>query len=376
MNIVYDAQIFRQQRHGGISRYFREIAARIGRMPQASALMLAPTHRNADLSDLGWRDAIAWGSPSASKTRWQRFGTRWAQRAQGAQGATMAAFRPDIVHETYFWGPIIHGNKPPLTVLTIYDMLQEKFRAMFPPNDRTVECKHASAHRADHVICISNSTKRDVMETLNLPEHKVTVTHLASSFSHRPQHEERRDNSRKPFVLYVGDRGLYKNFARLVAALGGSRLLRDIDLHCFGGGDLKADEWQTIDAAGVARERIVHHQGSDEQLADLYAAAECFVYPSLYEGFGIPPLEAMQCGCPVVCSNTSSIPEVVGDAGVYFDPLDVDAIRHAVESVVSSEPLKSALRAKGTVRARKFSWDRCAAETAAVYRTALARQGK
>ena len=84
----------------------------------------------------------------------------------------------------------------------------------------------------------------------------------------------------------------------------------------------------------------------------------------------------MQCGCPVVCSNTSSIPEVVGDAGVYFDPLDVDAIRHAVESVVSSEPLKFALRAKGTVRARKFSWDRCAAETAAVYRTALARQGK
>jgi glycosyltransferase involved in cell wall biosynthesis len=103
-------------------------------------------------------------------------------------------------------------------------------------------------------------------------------------------------------------------------------------------------------------------------LAKLYKFARAFIYPSLYEGFGIPPLEAMSHGCPVVCSNTSSIPEVVGDAGEYFDPVDTGSMREAIEHVVGSDSHRNLLIAKGYERLKSFSWDRCAAETLDVYR--------
>jgi glycosyltransferase involved in cell wall biosynthesis len=117
--------------------------------------------------------------------------------------------------------------------------------------------------------------------------------------------------------------------------------------------------------------KVEHVGGGDDRLATLYSNAEIFVYPSLYEGFGIPPLEAMSLGCPVLCSRTSSIPEVVGNAGRYFDPGDIDSIRVAMEEVLYSSVARNKLIQAGFNRCRSFSWSRCAAETAAIYRTLL-----
>jgi glycosyltransferase involved in cell wall biosynthesis len=219
--------------------------------------------------------------------------------------------------------------------------------------------------RADHVLCISENTRRDLIEILHVPEAKVSVTYLSADLD-PPTQSVPSDGA--PYFLYVGDRGGYKNFLGLVAAVGASVQLRDVRIVCFGSDPLTAAEWQAIDRVGIARERIAHCSGSDAELARKYSGALAFVYPSMYEGFGLPPLEAMACDCPVACSRTSSIPEVVGDAGEYFDPADLDSMRQALENIAGSAELRQRLRLRGREQRRRFSWDRCAAETLALYR--------
>jgi glycosyltransferase involved in cell wall biosynthesis len=172
--------------------------------------------------------------------------------------------------------------------------------------------------------------------------------------------------------LYVGARGGYKNFERFVRAFALSqRLHQEFDLLCFGGGPLQTAERQMIADAGLGPDQVVQMGGGDEILAALYQQAAALVYPSLYEGFGIPPLEAMAVGCPVICSNSSSLPEVVGDAAESFDPLDQEAMLAAMEAVLASPTQRSALVAAGRIRYQQFTWKKCARETEAIYRKLL-----
>ena len=164
----------------------------------------------------------------------------------------------------------------------------------------------------------------------------------------------------------------YKNFSRLLQAFAASeRLKNDFSLVCFGGRGLSGAELDEINSLGFARNRIVQVAGDDRVLANLYQYASILVYPSLYEGFGIPPLEAMSFKCPVACSYTSSLPEVAGDAAEYFDPLDTESIRSAIETVVYSTDKSATLIARGLVRLKLFSWEACAQQTKAVYASLL-----
>jgi glycosyltransferase involved in cell wall biosynthesis len=177
---------------------------------------------------------------------------------------------------------------------------------------------------------------------------------------------------RRPFFLFVGLRGGYKNFDRLVSAYAAcSKLRNEYDLVAFGGGGFSSKERDVILSHGLGEQ--VHQQGGDDSvLSALYRQAALFVYPSLYEGFGIPPLEAMSLDCPVVCSNTSSIPEVVGDAAVQFDPNDVESIGSALRSVAFDPQCRAELRLRGQSRIAEFSWRKCAMETLDVYQKVLA----
>jgi len=282
----------------------------------------------------------------------------------------LRVMKPDIVHETYF-SPYRLGPRRARRVLTIYDMIHEKFASSFPHADKTARYKAQAAERADHVICISESTRRDAIEILGLPPDKTSVIYLGFDLMNVAgvRVEEPMFTARKPFLLYVGNRGGYKNFLRLLEAYGTSPQLKaGYELICFGGGGFLADELEMMRTLGLDRGQVTQLGGDDQQLAILYERASAFIFPSLYEGFGIPPLEAMSHDCPVVCSNTSSIPEVVGDAGEYFDPGDVDSMRAAIECIVGSESRRKALIEKGRARLRWFSWDRCAAETLDIYR--------
>ncbi len=169
------------------------------------------------------------------------------------------------------------------------------------------------------------------------------------------------------YILYVGGRGWYKNFPRLIEAYSDSDYLRrNFRLVCFGGGHFSSSELQLLANLGLT-ENIVHRVGDDRRLAVYYRHAIAHVCTSLYEGFGLTILEAMGCGCPVVSSDRASLPEVGGDAALYFDPENVEQIRAVLEETLSKESTLQLARQRGLQREKQFNWDICAAETVKVY---------
>jgi glycosyltransferase involved in cell wall biosynthesis len=159
-----------------------------------------------------------------------------------------------------------------------------------------------------------------------------------------------------------------KNFTTLLIAYSQSSVLRSgFDLICVGGGELSSQERKALRDSGLM-EKVRQLEADDALLAALYAHAALFVYPSLYEGFGLPLLEAMRCGCPVACSNAGSMPEIAGDGALFFDPDAPEEMQSVLESIVLSEYLADTLRVRGYERERKFSWEQCVSRTAELYR--------
>jgi glycosyltransferase involved in cell wall biosynthesis len=247
-------------------------------------------------------------------------------------------------------------------------MIHERFPERFPKNDMTSQMKAESVARADHVICISESTQRDLIEILGVEPTKTSVVHLGFALTQQRPFESTSYD--RPYLLYVGQRSGYKNFESLLIAYSSSHeLMSNYDLLVFGGGNWTDSELGRASCLGIDVSRLRNIQGNDCALANLYQNASLLIYPSIYEGFGIPPLEAMSFGCPVVSSNTSSIPEVVGEAAELFDPYSPSAMLIAIERVLGSSRHRQALVDRGYTRIKKFSWDRCAEQTAEIYRS-------
>lgn len=369
LRIAFDQQVFLLQEYGGISRYVCSLATQLSSMSGIDVRVVAPLHVN---RTLGASAGIRGRSLCIPGLRGKAL--RLAMMASGFLARrAIGGFAPDIVHETYF---SVDDYRPrgAKRVLTVYDMIHERFADMFERSHMTSGPKRVAALRADHVICISHNTRRDLVELFGVPEEKTSVvylgvedTFLTSSDAVPPQGE-----IGPPFLLYVGSRGGYKNFAAFVQAVGRSSELREnFSIICFGGGSLRDDELSTIAASGLRPGQVVQKSGDDHALMLLYRRASALVYPSLYEGFGIPPLEAMACSCPVVCSETSSLPEVVGDAGEYFDPRNLESITAAMERVMLSPARRAELIEKGAARHVQFSWRACAEETMAIYRSLM-----
>lgn len=363
MKILFDGQIFVAQRAGGISRYFTALAGGLNEEPGVTAKIVAPFHRNEIL---------------ASSRATRVVGLRLNDRRGAARLRRVALnvgspivgrlINADIVHETYF-SPRPYMSARKRRVTTMYDMIHE----LYYPGDRTTEHKKAALARCDHVICISHNTKKDLCELFDFPSERATVTHLAyedfSCFSDAPAPVAL---SGAPYFLYVGSRAVYKNFGTLLRAFAEAAQVREnFRVVCYGGGPFTESEFSMAGSLGLRPESLVHLTGSDDVLGAAYTHATAFVYPSLYEGFGIPPLEAMSAGCPVLCSNTSSLPEVVGDAALQFDPLDAEALRDSLIRVAFSEDLRRQLILRGHARRKLFSWQRCVEETLDVYRRVL-----
>lgn len=370
MKISYDSQIFCAQTYGGVSRYFCEIASRLAQVQGLEVSIAAPLYVNAYLQNLS--PAIVTGFRGPRVDRFKSIYPRLFFRGLGLVlgDLVLRTQFPNIVHETYYFSHPL-GPRQARRVLTIYDMIHERFPSDYPLRDKTTRYKAIAARRADHVICISESTRQDVIELLNLPPEKTSVIHLGfdlmAGVGKKLNGQECTTD--EPFLLYVGNRGGYKNFIRLLEAYASStELRRGFKLVCFGGGPFSAEEREKMARLGLATDSVIQLGGSDQILSQLYVRASALVYPSLYEGFGIPPLEAMSHDCPVICGMTSSIPEVVGDAGEYFNPTDVDSMREAIKRVVESENHRNVLIEKGRARLSRFSWDRCAKETLNVYR--------
>lgn len=369
MKVAYDSQIFSGQVYGGISRYICEMASRISKYTDVDVKIAAPLYVNAYLGNLPKGILKGFHSPLPHDV------LRLYQRAGSMVlgDVMLRLMNPDIIHETYYLKYSL-GPKRAARVLTIHDMIHEKFESQLQYGLKAATHKKAAAVRADHIICVSESTKRDVIEILGINPEKISVIHLGSNLMavSEKQNNLGLDVINKPYLFYVGIRGGYKNFKVMLEAYANSPLLRtEFKLVCFGGGVFNIEELGLIQKFGFDQKTVIQISGNDQLLAELYKMASAFVFPSLYEGFGIPPLEAMSYGCPVVCSNTSSIPEVVGDAGQYFDPYDIESMRISIEMTVSSSELRESLIARGKNRLNSFSWDKCASQTFSVYTTLL-----
>ncbi len=367
LKVAFDQQIFLLQEYGGISRYLCSLVRELASSPSVTAQVFAPFHVNRNLTSLGNQLSRGKLLPQLSPKllRLTMFASKIMARHE------MVRFKPDIVHETYYCEDDFRPKRA-RRVLTVYDFIHERYPDLFVNSDGTIRPKSIAANRVDHLICISESTRRDLVSYCGVPEEKTSVVYLGVDLDFVQAFTPSRQYHARPFLLYVGARGGYKNFERFVRAFALSpRLCKEFDLLCFGGGPLQAAEWQIIADAGLSPNQVLQMGGGDEILMALYQQAVAFVYPSLYEGFGIPPLEAMAVGCPVICSNTSSLPEVVGDAAESFDPLDQEAMLAAMEAVLESPTRRSALVAAGRARCKQFTWEKCARETEAIYRKLL-----
>ena len=363
MKIAYNSQIFQMQEYGGISRYFANLVQRVACEEQVVVLAsLAINKYLADLpQDLVKRVPLPWRPPR---------GARILENIGSAiDRMVLPGIAPDILHETYYAYKSVGPASTP-TVLTVYDMTHERFKNCFSEKDDTIARKKAAVSRASHVICISENTRRDLIELYGVEPEKTSVVYLGYEVLNGGIVSGSGGlTEQQPYLLYVGDRSEYKNCQSLLRAYASSPWLRDnFRIVCFGGGSFRADELDLIQQLGIKPEQIVQTGGGDDVLAAYYKHAAAFVYPSMYEGFGIPPLEAMALGCPVICSNTSSIPEVVGDAGEYFDPMEIESIRTSIEKVLQSSENRNILVQKGYSQCEEFSWDRCASETLEIYR--------
>jgi glycosyltransferase involved in cell wall biosynthesis len=283
-----------------------------------------------------------------------------------------------------------HYVLPPLTrcrsVVTIHDCIHLRF-PQYLPNRVAYAYARASlwiaTHRSDRVLTVSEASKRDILRYFRVPERKIDVIYNAidERFGQPPAPDEiervrERYQLDGPFILYAGNIKPHKNLERLIEAFHSLRLGGGFDhVRLLIIGD-EISKYATLRRA-VHRHKLHKHVRffgfvPDETLASLYRLASVFVFPSLYEGFGLPPLEAMASGTPVITSNVSSLPEVVGDAAILIDPYEPESIADAMRRVLTDGALRDQLRERGLARAREFSWDRSVRRVREIYDEVMA----
>lgn len=261
------------------------------------------------------------------------------------------------------------------TAVTVHDLSFARYPQFFTAKQRLwhrMINPRAALRRASAVVAVSAHTRMDVIETYGVPADKVTVAHPGINATFVPQEDaavrrvRERHGLHRPFFLFLGVIEPRKNVAGLIAAF--SRVTADADLVIAGGKGWLCDDVFRAAARSPKKDRIRFLGYVDEtEKPALYAAASAFVYPSFYEGFGIPPLEAMAVGTPVIASQTSSLGEVVGDAGLLVDPRSPAEIADAMNAVFGDGRLADELRRRGRERARRFTWEKTAESLEAAF---------
>lgn len=299
---------------------------------------------------------------------------------QIAQPLALRRDRIDLLHALAFVAPYF---SPCPSVITVYDLSFLRLPEGFKRLNRLYlsHLTRRSARRARRIIAISESTKRDIVRLLRVSEDKVDVVYCGVDERFRLLDEaqvaefRRRRGLPERMILFLGTLEPRKNVGRLIEAY--ARLEREgVGLVIAGARGWRYDEiFSQVEAMGLSNRVLFPGYVPEEEKALWYNAAEVFVFPSLYEGFGLPPLEAMTCGTPVITSNVSSLPEVVGEAGLTVDPRDVEALATAMRRVLRDAGLRRMMSEQGQQQAKRFSWSRTARETVAVYGRAMTGGG-
>lgn len=371
MRLIFDSGVFLDHRFGGVMRYIQELATGVHEQLGASARepngnqvsVMAGLHCSplgkADFPDgvfSGWRVPRVRGAARACRI----VNDRLLAAALSRMGND-----PLVLHETLF-GCTVPRLPGVRRVVTVHDLIWEEEPALAPP--LALAAKTRSINRADAVIFVSDATQRAFRRHYPEPGMSAVIHHGCEL---RLRRDRRPAEVPWPFVLYVGQRGGYKNWDRFLESFSRSRLGDTHGLVMFG----VPPSHREIDFVGSmwqGRDRIRWMRGDDDLLADLYDAAACFVYPSLAEGFGMPLVEAARQGCPIACSKIPPFREVLGDGGVFFDPLSSADIASAVETAVAAGR-QAATVGRAAAVATGFRWSATCAATAEFYDAVVGR---
>ena len=377
MRILYDSQIFDMQKSGGISRYFCEI---MRNLPTDFAYNLATKYsQNIYLNEKhivsleynelkAKRDIFIPSCHFRGKEKLQRirnkifynhFKTNRFHDIEALKKQDFDVFHPSY-YDPYFLEYI--GSKP--FVLTIHDMIHEKYAELFC-DINTIKNKKLLAQKAAHIIAISETTKQDVIDIFGISESKISVVYHGNM--RMAIDDSISENIYSKYLLFIGTRTSYKNFYFMLIAL--SDWLKshgEVKLICTAS-DFSDFEKSMIEELGLENQVIHMFFDSDSQMHNFYKNSLAFIYPSYYEGFGIPILEAFEAQCPVILADTACFREIAGDAAIYFDPKSKAQIVNAVDSVFKNTLLKQDLIKKGKNRIMNFSWEKSAKQTADIY---------
>jgi len=362
MKIQFDHQIFASQIYGGISRYFyeliKEFVAREDIRVNVS-LLLSDNHYIVNKKYTNQKDVLSWLQFRGKYRIYKMIDKLYTIQLLKKQNF-------DIFHPTYYDTYFLKHISAKPFVLTVHDMIDEIFSVC----DKTSIRKKLLVEKATKIIAVSQSTKNDLIEFFGTDASKIEVIYLGNSMFPKIKVDTNLKTPNK-YILFVGARGGYKNFERFIKSIS-LILNKDENLFvtCAGGGKFTSKELAIFSSLNIT-DQITQYTLDDDALASLYQNAQLFVYPSLYEGFGIPILESFACQCPLVCSNTSSLAEVAGDSAYYFDPYSEESMRNSITKVLEDEFLQDELRQKGVIRLKKFSWTKTAAETRSLYESVM-----
>jgi glycosyltransferase involved in cell wall biosynthesis len=369
VRIAIDA---RKLRDFGIGTYIRNLLRHLARLDASTEyVVLCRDHDSPFVSELGenFRPVMEWSG-------------QYSIREQITVPLELRRERADLFHAPHY---VLPPLTPCRSVVTIHDCIHLRFPQYLPSRLGYAYARSAlwiAAHRSARVLTVSEASKRDILQYFRIPESKVAVIYNAidERFNEEPPADEvmrvrERYQLNDPFILYAGNIKPHKNLERLIEAFHIIRRgeLEDVKLLIIG------DEISKYAALRRTVHRYKLHKHvrffgfvPDATLAILYRLARVFVFPSLYEGFGLPPLEAMASGTPVITSNVSSLPEVVGDAAMLIDPYEPDAIAGAMRRVLVDDRLRDDMRERGLIRAREFSWGQSVRRVRQIYDEVLA----
>jgi len=366
MKVFYDHQIFDLQKIGGISRYYSELIKNNSEaelsLNYSSNIYLQNEYFKKYNIQYNYYEDFFFNLKFRGKGRLFNLYNKILDKDNKSLSIKyLKNYDYDIFHPTYYDPYFLDYIKKPF-VLTVYDFIHELFPEYSIKDKKTVNNKKKLILSANKIIAISENTKNDIIKFFPEAREKISVIYLGFSF-----HQINENIPKENYILFTGVRIVYKNFTSSLQAIAPLLIKYNLKLICTG--KSFSNEENILLKKLQIKDRTSCIFASENKLLELYSKATAFVFPSLYEGFGIPVLEAFASNCPAILSNTSSLPEIGGDAAVYFDPYDIDDMHNKIELVITSPGLQKEMIKKGKERVKQFTWEKCAKETMEVYRS-------
>ncbi len=364
MRVLFDHQAFSVQQAGGVSRYIAELIHRLPALGLAQTDLTCTFSDNRHLRELTSFRPLSFGGRKDFKGKKLLLGA--INNLFATQKIRSSAF--DLFHPSYYDPYFLDALSGRPFVLTVHDMTHEVYPELMHRWDKSSAHKKLLVAKASAIIAISEHTKQALINQWMVPEEKVHVVYHGCSFDSVPAQPLPLP---KTFVLYVGKRGSYKNWELVVKAIAKAGLQNTVSLVMAGGGTLTHAEIALLTQYEIPLPHVIQQSMSDAELKYAFQHSLCFVYPSLYEGFGLPILEAYSAGAHVLLSRASCFEEIGGAGALYFDPHDPNDLAELISKAYTSPRQFDPLKSIQSQILQKFSWDAAARNTYAVYSKVL-----